>query len=88
MAETHSWQVVAMVRGGCNLSTESEFIQEGWPGYEECATWRAELVDRIVSLEPDLVVSLGTRTGPDPARRSSRRASRRPGVSCRTRACV
>lgn len=66
MAETHSWQVVAMVRGGCNLSTESEFIQEGWPGYEECATWRTHLVDRIVSLEPDLVVSLGTRTGPGP----------------------
>ncbi len=63
MAETHSWQVVSMVRGGCNLSTESEFIQEGWPEYEGCAAWRASLVDRIVSLEPDLVVSLGTRTG-------------------------
>jgi peptidoglycan/LPS O-acetylase OafA/YrhL len=63
MAETHSWQVVSMVRGGCNLSTESEFIQEGWPEYEGCAAWRARLVDRIVSLEPDLVVSLGTRTG-------------------------
>ncbi|SFO47113.1 Peptidoglycan/LPS O-acetylase OafA/YrhL, contains acyltransferase and SGNH-hydrolase domains [Geodermatophilus obscurus] len=70
MAETHSWQVVGMVRGGCNLSTESEFIQEGWPEYEECATWRAHLVERIVSLEPDLVVSLGTRTGFGPGEES------------------
>src|SRR3954454_4203403 len=63
MAETHSWQVFSTVRGGCNLSTESEFIQEGWPEYEGCAAWRAQLVERIISLEPDLVVSLGTRTG-------------------------
>jgi peptidoglycan/LPS O-acetylase OafA/YrhL len=63
MAETHSWQVISMVRGGCNLSTESEYIQEGWLEYEGCAAWRAQLVDRIVSLEPDLVISLGTRTG-------------------------
>ncbi|MGY1708155.1 acyltransferase family protein [Geodermatophilus sp. SYSU D00758] len=63
----HSWEVVSIVRGGCNLSTESEFIQEGWPDYEECAAWRARLVDRIVALDPDLVVALGTRTavGPD-----------------------
>jgi hypothetical protein len=62
LAEKHSWQVVSMVRGGCNLSTESEFIQPGWPNYAECAAWRAQLVDRIIGLHPDLVVSLGTRT--------------------------
>jgi len=62
LAEKHSWQVVSMVRGGCNLSTESEFIQPGWPGYAECAAWRAQLVDRIIGLHPDLVVALGTRT--------------------------
>ncbi|MCZ2829784.1 acyltransferase family protein [Modestobacter sp. VKM Ac-2986] len=63
LAEDRSWQVVSIVRGGCNLSTESEFIEEGWPGYEECVTWRAGLVPTIVSLAPDLVVALGTRTG-------------------------
>jgi hypothetical protein len=62
IAEDHGWQVVSLVRGGCNLSTESEFIQEGWPDFEECAAWRGRLVDRILALEPDLVVSLGTRT--------------------------
>lgn len=59
-----SWQVVSIVRGGCNLSTESEFIQEGWPGYEECVVWRSHLVERVVALEPDLVVTLGSRTDP------------------------
>lgn len=62
LAEERSWQVVSIVRGGCNLSTESEFIQEGWPGYEECVAWRSHLVQRVVDLQPDLVVALGTRT--------------------------
>jgi hypothetical protein len=62
IAEDHGWQVVSLVRGGCNLSTESEFIQEGGPNFEGCAAWRGRLVDRIVALQPDLVVSLGTRT--------------------------
>ncbi|MGY1837990.1 MULTISPECIES: acyltransferase family protein [unclassified Modestobacter] len=66
LATDRSWQLHSIVRGGCNLSTESEFIQEGWPGYEECAAWRSHLVDRIRSLEPDLVVTLGTRTGYGP----------------------
>ncbi len=62
LASERSWQVVSIVRGGCNLSTESEFVQEGWPGYEDCVVWRSHLVERIVGLEPDLVVTLGTRT--------------------------
>ncbi|RZU33086.1 acyltransferase family protein [Blastococcus saxobsidens] len=62
IAEDRGWQVISVIRGGCNLSTESEFIQEGWPGYEECAVWRSRMTDRIVSLEPDVVIALGTRT--------------------------
>ena len=65
LAEGHPWQVVSIVRGGCNLSTESEFFLEGWVGYEECAAWRAQLVDRIIDLDPDLVIALGTRTNGD-----------------------
>ncbi|MGY2080182.1 acyltransferase family protein [Modestobacter sp. SYSU DS0657] len=70
LAADRSWQVHSLVRGGCNLSTESEFIQEDWPGYEECAAWRANLVDRIIALDPDLVVTLGTRTGLSPGEES------------------
>lgn len=64
LGSERSWQVVSIVRGGCNLSTESEFVQEGWPGYEDCVVWRSHLVERVVGLEPDLVVALGTRTDP------------------------
>ncbi|MFQ1001677.1 acyltransferase family protein [Modestobacter sp. SSW1-42] len=63
LAADRSWQVVSIVRGGCNLSTESEFVEEGWPGYEECVAWRSGLVGVITGLAPDLVVALGTRTG-------------------------
>jgi hypothetical protein len=66
LGERNDWQVFSIVRGGCNLSTESEFIQEGWPDFAECAAWRSRLVDHIVALRPDLVVSLGTRTAPGP----------------------
>jgi peptidoglycan/LPS O-acetylase OafA/YrhL len=62
LTERHPWQVISIVRGGCNLSTESEFFQEGWVGYEECVAWRAQLVDRIIDLDPDMVIALGTRT--------------------------
>lgn len=62
IGQQHGWQVISVLRGGCNLSTESEFLQEGWPSYEECAAWRLRLVDRIISLEPDVVVAMGTRT--------------------------
>jgi peptidoglycan/LPS O-acetylase OafA/YrhL len=64
LAEKHDWQVVSIIRGSCNLSTESELLREGDPNYRGCASWRSGLVDRIVSLEPDLVISLGTRTAP------------------------
>ncbi|WP_409328840.1 acyltransferase family protein [Trujillonella humicola] len=67
IAERRSWQVISIVRGGCNLSVESEFLREGEPGYEECVAWRSRLVDRIVGLEPDLVLAGATRTDPDPA---------------------
>ncbi|MCF6744617.1 acyltransferase [Blastococcus sp. KM273128] len=62
IAEDRGWQVVSIFRGGCNLSTESEFIQEGWPEFEACAAWRSRLTDQILALEPDLVLALGTRT--------------------------
>jgi peptidoglycan/LPS O-acetylase OafA/YrhL len=62
LARKHSWQVVSMVRPGCNLSTGSEYFPPGAPGYDECAAWRSQLVGRIIALHPDLVISLGTRT--------------------------
>ncbi|WP_040338465.1 acyltransferase family protein [Candidatus Blastococcus massiliensis] len=64
LAEERDWQVVSIIRGGCSLSTESEFLQEGDPDYEACTAWRSRLVERVVALEPDLVLTVGTRTAP------------------------
>ncbi len=68
LAERHRWQLVSLIRAGCSLSTQSEFFEEGTPGHEGCVAWQSRLVERIVSLEPDLVVTVGTRTayGTDP----------------------
>ena len=68
LAERHSWQLVSLIRAGCSLSTQSDFFEEGTPGHEGCVAWQSRLVERIVSLEPDLVVTVGTRTahGTDP----------------------
>ncbi|MGR6965962.1 acyltransferase family protein [Geodermatophilus sp. URMC 61] len=62
LAERHSWQLVSLIRAGCSLSTQSEFFEEGTPGYEGCVAWQSRLIERITSLEPDLVVTVGTRT--------------------------
>ncbi|MGY1753207.1 acyltransferase family protein [Blastococcus sp. SYSU D01042] len=64
LAEEQGWQVVSLIRGGCALSTESEFFSEGDPEFEPCVAWRSRLVDRVVSLAPDLVLATGTRTAP------------------------
>ncbi|TFV64230.1 UNVERIFIED_ORG: acyltransferase [Bacillus sp. AZ43] len=62
LARERGWQLVGLVRPGCNLSTRSEFLDEDEPEYAGCAAWRSQLVDRITALRPDAVVALGTRT--------------------------
>jgi hypothetical protein len=61
IVDAHGWQLVALIHPGCNLSTESEFLPPSSSQYAKCALWRAEIVDRIVGLDPDVVVALGTR---------------------------
>jgi peptidoglycan/LPS O-acetylase OafA/YrhL len=56
----HGWQLVSLINPGCNLSTRSEF-RANRTLVEQCDAWRSRLVDRIVSLDPDVVVALGTR---------------------------
>jgi peptidoglycan/LPS O-acetylase OafA/YrhL len=68
IAESRHWQLVALLRGGCSLSTESEFLREEDPDHAGCAFWQSTLTDRISALRPDLVVALGTRTRPNSAR--------------------
>jgi peptidoglycan/LPS O-acetylase OafA/YrhL len=60
IVDAHDWQLVALINPGCNLSTESEFISEESSRYEQCALWRLQLVDRILEIDPDVVLALGT----------------------------
>ena len=60
IATARGWQLVSLINPGCNLSTRSEFRADR-SLVEQCDQWRSGLVDRIVALDPDLVVALGTR---------------------------
>jgi peptidoglycan/LPS O-acetylase OafA/YrhL len=62
LTEHEPWRLVAIVAGGCSLSTDSEVFAPDDPRYEDCRAWRERVVDRILEQEPDLVVTLGTRT--------------------------
>jgi peptidoglycan/LPS O-acetylase OafA/YrhL len=61
IADTYGWRFTALINPGCNLSTESEFLQSGSPQFGQCAQWRSGIVERLVGLDPDVVVALGTR---------------------------
>ncbi|OZM73142.1 acyltransferase [Amycolatopsis antarctica] len=57
IAESRNWQIISMLRGGCPFSTESETV----PGDQPCMDWNASVVDEIVDLRPDAVLSIATR---------------------------
>jgi peptidoglycan/LPS O-acetylase OafA/YrhL len=61
IADAHGWQMVALIHPGCSLSTESEFLSETDAEYASCEAWRTGIFDRIVELDPDVVITLGTR---------------------------
>ncbi|WRL65862.1 acyltransferase family protein [Blastococcus brunescens] len=81
IADAHGWQFVSLINPGCNLSTQSEF-RANRSLVEQCDAWRSGLVERIVDLDPDLVVALGTRIAKGSGRRCPR-ASWRRGSSSR-----
>ncbi|MER5261841.1 acyltransferase family protein [Actinosynnema sp. NPDC002837] len=57
VAKRRNWEVIAMNKGACPFSTESNAM----PGDVKCLKWNADAVDKIVSLRPDLVLANGTR---------------------------
>ncbi|MFD7657991.1 acyltransferase family protein, partial [Actinosynnema sp. NPDC059797] len=57
VARRRNWELVAMNKGACPFSTESNAM----PGDAKCLQWNADAVDRILSLRPDLVLANGTR---------------------------
>jgi peptidoglycan/LPS O-acetylase OafA/YrhL len=61
IVDAHGWQLVALINPGCNLSAESEFLSSRSSLYEQCEAWRSGIVERIIGLNADVVVALGTR---------------------------
>ncbi|WP_433271165.1 acyltransferase family protein [Actinosynnema sp. CS-041913] len=57
VARRRNWEVIAMNKGACPFSTESNAM----PGDAKCLKWNADAVDKILSLRPDLVLANGTR---------------------------
>lgn len=57
VARRRNWEVIAMNKGACPFSTESNAM----PGDANCLKWNADAVDKILSLRPDLVLANGTR---------------------------
>ncbi|WP_141983812.1 acyltransferase family protein [Saccharothrix saharensis] len=57
VAKRRNWEVIAMNKGACPFSTESNAM----PGDAKCLEWNADAVDKITSLRPDLVLANGTR---------------------------
>jgi peptidoglycan/LPS O-acetylase OafA/YrhL len=57
IAERHSWQLIAMLRGACPFSTASELV----PGDPDCLAWNEAAALEIADLQPDGVVTLASR---------------------------
>ncbi|SOE02915.1 acyltransferase family protein [Blastococcus haudaquaticus] len=60
LVDSRGWQLVALINPGCNLSTESEFRADR-SLLEQCEQWRSRIVERIASVNPGVVLALGTR---------------------------
>ena len=56
LVDARGWQLVALINPGCNLSTESEFRVDRTL-LEQCEQWRAGIVDRIATVDPDVVLA-------------------------------
>ncbi|WP_020672209.1 acyltransferase family protein [Amycolatopsis nigrescens] len=57
IAERENWQVVAMLRGGCPFSTDSETV----PGDQPCVDWNSAVAEEILELRPDAVFTIATK---------------------------
>ncbi|MCG3400469.1 acyltransferase family protein [Staphylococcus massiliensis] len=55
LGKKHNYRILSITKSGCRLSSE----QDDDPG---CAPWRNKAMKKIIEIDPDLVVTLGTIT--------------------------
>lgn len=59
IVKKHNWQLISMGRGGCPLTAEPILGDE--EKQEECKRWNAAVMEEIIELKPDAVLTMGTR---------------------------
>ncbi len=59
IAERRGWNLMIMVRGACQFTTESELINDA--DREFCQAWNRAAMREIADLDPDAVLTIGTR---------------------------
>ncbi|WP_158896185.1 acyltransferase family protein [Amycolatopsis anabasis] len=57
IAERRNWQIIAMLRGGCPFSTDSETV----PGDQPCIDWNNNVAEEILEQRPDAVFTIATK---------------------------
>lgn len=60
-AERNGWNVTALLKAGCSFADGESPL----PGVEFCEEWRTAVVDYAVSLRPDVIMLMGTKSQPD-----------------------
>jgi len=58
VAKEQNWRVLLFGKRGCRFATEFDDVKAN----QSCQTWNASVLKELVSLRPDAVVVLGTRT--------------------------
>ena len=62
LAVTHHWRLLVRTKSGCPAPDVTIYDRALKRAYDECDTWRAEVLAEIAQTHPALVVATGTRT--------------------------
>lgn len=63
VAERHDWHVITFIKNACVIATDQPNTSE--ERYRSCAAWNDAAVETIVGIEPDIVLTYGSRIGYD-----------------------
>lgn len=56
IAEEQGWHMVSYTKSACAFSSGTQLLSKGEP-YSSCAEWNAKVLDLVVDLDPDLVLT-------------------------------
>lgn len=56
IAQKHGWKIMSFTKSSCAAVDQNFFLSALGREYKECETWRANTLEKIKSLNPDLVI--------------------------------